>query len=202
MCICRPRSRRFFNLARAGINAFDLLECDAEFIFVSAGGDFRVRVGVHVRVHAHGDGRDFFQPRGDAIDALQFRLALGIERINTLPQGEFNFGLRFADAGEDALARVAARRDDALQFAAADDVEAAAEIRQRAQYGQIGIGFDGETDEVIHRRHGRIEFLEMLGQRALRINVKRRAEFAARATQPRRLRKKPFANITKIVHDV
>ena len=92
-----------------------------------------MRVGVHARVHAHGDGRDFFQPRGDAVDALQFRLALGVEGINALPQGKFNFAFRFADAGEDASARVAARRDDPLQFAAADDVEAAAEIRQRAQ---------------------------------------------------------------------
>ena len=128
---------QIFQLARAGINALDLLERDAEFVFVGAGGDFRVRVRLHVRVHAHGDGRDFFQPRGDAVDALQFRLALDVERINVLPQREFNFRLRFAHAGKNALARVAARRDDAPQFAAADDVEAAAEIRQRPQHRKV-----------------------------------------------------------------
>ena len=82
MCICNPRRRRFFNLRGAGVDAFDFFERDAEFIFVGAGRDFRVRVRFDVRIHAHGDRRDFLHARGDAVDALQFRLALGIERIN------------------------------------------------------------------------------------------------------------------------
>ena len=43
----------------------------------------------------------------------------------------------FADAGKNAFVRVAARRDDTPQFAAAHDVEAAAEVRQRPQHGKI-----------------------------------------------------------------
>ena len=126
---------QIFQPAGAGVNAFDLFKRDAKFIFVGAGGDFRVRVRLDVRVHARGDGRDFFQARGNAVDALQFRLALGVERVNVLPQRKFNFVLGFANAREDAPARVAARRDDALQFAAADDVEAGAQVRQRPQHG-------------------------------------------------------------------
>ena len=53
-------------LAGAGIDALDLLEGDAEFVFVGAGGDLGVRVRVHVRIHAHGHGRDFLQARGHA----------------------------------------------------------------------------------------------------------------------------------------
>ena len=94
-----------FQFAGARVDAFDFLERDAEFIFVSAGGDFGVRVRLDVRVHAHGDGRDFFQARGDAVDALQFRLALGVEGINALLERELDFLLGFAHARENAFAR-------------------------------------------------------------------------------------------------
>ncbi len=68
---------------------------------------------------------------------MQFRFALGVERINVLPQREFDFAFRLSNARKNAFARVAARRDDALQFAAAHNVEARAEIRQRPQNGKI-----------------------------------------------------------------
>ena len=134
-------------------------------------------------------GAIFFNRARDSIDALQFRFAFGVERINVLPQRKFDFLPGFADAGKDAPARVAAGRDDALQFTAADDVESAAEPRDRPQHGEIRIGFDGEADEMVHGRHRGVELLEMFRQRALRIDVKRRAEFAARATRRRRLRR-------------
>ena len=93
-----------------------------------------MRLGGHVWIHAHGDGRDFFQPRRDFVDAHQFWLALRVEAKNILPQGEFNLRLRLGRPGENAFARVSARLDDAPQFTSAHDVKAAATIRQRAQH--------------------------------------------------------------------
>ena len=79
-------------------------------------------------------GRGFFQARGDAVDARQFRLAFHVEGINAPPQRELNFALRLAHAGEHALVRVRARRQRPAQFALAHDVEAAAERGERPQH--------------------------------------------------------------------
>ena len=70
---------QIFQFARAGINALDLLELNAEFVFIGAGRDFCMGVGVHARVHPHRHGRDLFEAGGDAIDAQQFRLAFHVE---------------------------------------------------------------------------------------------------------------------------
>ena len=190
-----------FQPGRPGVNALDLLERDAEFVLVGAGGDFGVGVRLDVRIHAHGDRRNFLQPRGHPLDALQFRFALGVERINVLPQRKFNFVLRFSHARENAPARVAARRHDPPQFAPAHDVEAAAEVGERAQDGKIGIGFDREANEMLHRRHGAVELLKMVRQRALRIDVKRRAEPARERFHGDTFAEQFFADVTKIMHD-
>ena len=73
---------QIFQFTRACIHALDVFKGDAEFIFVSAGGDLGMRVRLDVRIHAHGDGRDFFQAHGDFVDALQFRFTFGIEASN------------------------------------------------------------------------------------------------------------------------
>ena len=77
----------------------------------------------------------------------------------------FTFGL--ADAREDAFARVAARRDDALQLARAHDVKTRAQIGERAQDGEVGVRLHRKADEVIHRRERAVKLLEMIRQRAL-----------------------------------
>ena len=166
-----------FQPAGARIHARDVFKRDAEFIFVGAGGDLRVRVGLDVRIHAHSNGRDFFQPRRDLVDALQFRFALDVEGINIFLQREFNLRPGFAHAGEDALTRVAARRDDPLQFAAADDVETGTKIGQRAQHGEVRVRLHREADEMVERRECLIQLFKMARQRPLRIDIKRRVEF-------------------------
>ena len=150
----QPAQAQVLQLARPRIDALDLLEGDAELVLVGAGGDLLVRVRLDVRVHAHRHGRRLVQARRHAVDALQLRLALGVEGINALPQGELDLAFRLAHAGKGAAARVAAGRDHPLQLAAADDVEAAAQPGQRAQHGQVGVGLHGEADQVVHARPG------------------------------------------------
>ena len=73
-------------------------------------------------------------------------------------------------------------------------------LGQRAQHGQVGVGLDREADQVLHAGQRAVQVLEMLRQRVLRIDVKRRAE------SPRqRLDGHPFAaklvpNVTKVMH--
>jgi len=66
-----------------------------------------VRAGVHIRVYAHGDRRNFFPARGDAVDARQFCLAFDIEGINALLERELDFRRGFAHAGKDTFLGVA-----------------------------------------------------------------------------------------------
>ena len=166
-----------FQPGGAGIDAFDLFEGDAEFIFVGAGGDFGMGFGGDVRIHPHGDGGEAFEAGGDFIDAEEFGFAFDVEGVNFLFEGELNFNLGFADASKDATAGVAAGGDDALQFAGADDVEAAAEVGEHAEDGEVGIGLHGEAHEVIEGGHGVIEFLEMITEGVLGVDVERRAVF-------------------------
>ena len=174
----QPAQLKVLQSRRARVNALDVLEGDAEFVFVRAGGDLGVGARIHAGVHAHRDGRGFFEPRGNAVDAVQFRLAFHVEGINAPPQREFDFRLRFAHAGEDTFARLRARRQRPAQFALAHDVKAAAERRQRAQHGLIRIGLHREADEVVQRRERAIQFFKMLRQRPLRIDIERRPVFA------------------------
>ena len=99
-----------FQFAGAGIDAFDALKLDAEFILVSARCDFRVGVRVNVWIYPHCDGGNFLEPCGDAVDAQNFRFTFDIKRINSLAQGKFNFSLGLGHPCKNALARVAARR--------------------------------------------------------------------------------------------
>src|SRR5439155_9321045 len=157
-------------------NVFDLLEGDAEFVFVSAGGNFGVGAGVHVRVHAHGDRRDLVQSPGDAVDALQLRLALDVEGINSAAQGEFEFRFGLADAGESAFPGRTTGRQHSSQFAFTHDIKAAPEVGDCAQHGEVRVRLDRVANEVFQRRQGGVELPEMFCQGVLRIDVKRRAE--------------------------
>ena len=188
-------------LARARVDALDLLEGNAELVLVGAGGDLLVRVRLHVRVHAHRHGRLLVQARRHAVDALQLRLALGVERVNPLPQGELDLAFRLAHARESAFPRVAAGGDHPLQLAAADDVEPAAQQRQRAQHRPVRVGLHGEADQVVHAGHSLVQRLEMLRQRALRIDVERRAELLGEGLNADAFAKQFVPGITKIVHD-
>ena len=196
----QPAQAQVLQFARPRINALDLLEGDAELVLVGAGRDLLVRVRLHVRVHAHRHGRPFLQARGHAVDALQFRLALGVERVNALPQGELDFAFGLAHAGKGALARVAAGRHDPLQFAAAHDVESAAEPGQHPQDGLVRVGLDREADQVVQAGQRAIQVLEMLRQSMLRIDVKRRAKAPRQGLDGDPFAAQALAEVTKVMH--
>jgi len=63
-----------------------------------------------------------------------------------------------------------------MQLPFADGVKPAAQLREGADNGGVGIGLHGETDQLLERRQGLVEAEEMVGQSLLRINVKGRAE--------------------------
>ena len=196
----QPAQAQMLQLARARIDALDLLEGDAEFVLVGAGGDLLVRARFHVRVHAHRHGGGLLEARRHAVDALQFRLALGVECIDPLLEGEFDIAFRLPHAGKGALAGVAPGGHHALQFAPADDVESAAQSGQHSQDGLVAVGFDGEADQVVHAGQGPVQVHEVLRQRVLRIDVERRAVFARKRLDGNALAAELLAGVMKIMH--
>ena len=94
-------------------------------------------LGVHIRVHPHGNWRLLFQPTSNLVDTDKLRFALSVERVNALLECEFDFLLCFSDAGKDAFCRVTASRYDALQFTAADEVKSASGVGEGSQYAEV-----------------------------------------------------------------
>src|SRR5580658_5901953 len=131
---------------------------------------------------------------------MQFRLALRIKGINILPQGKFNFRFGLRDTSENAFPRVAARGNDTPQFTCADDVEGTAQTGKRSQYGEIGIRLHGEADPMIQGREGAVEFLKMVRQGVLRVDVQGCAEFFGEPGDGDAFTKQIFPGITEIVH--
>ena len=189
-----------FELGGAGVERGNFFDGDAKLVFVGAGGDFFVGFGVHVGVHADGDGRDFLELAGDAVDALEFRFAFHVETVNAFAQGEGDFVGGFAHAGEYAFFRVPARGNGALDFAAADGVKATAQIGERAQDAEVGIGFHRKTNQMIQRRERVAEFGEVVSERFGGVNVERRAMLLGERGNGNALAMEPTVDVTKIVH--
>ena len=167
-------------LRSGGVDFFDDVEIDAEFVFTFSGGNIFVRFGVDVRVHPQGDRRDFPLFFGNFVDVVEFCFGLDVERVDPLLQsvGDFVFG--FADAGESAHCRIASARDDPEEFPARDDVEAAPLFGQKIENRKVGVCFDGIADHVIELSKSAIEAREVIGDRGLTVNVKGRAVFFSR----------------------
>ena len=109
------------------------------------------------------------------VDAFEFRFAFHVKTIDPLAQSEGNFILRLAHAGKDAFTRVAPGGNDALNLAAAHGIKAASQIRQRTHDAKVGVGFHGETDQVIQWRERGVETVEIIRQRLGRVDIQRTA---------------------------
>ena len=142
---------------------------------LAAGRNVAVRAGIDIGIHAQRDRRAHsFAPR-DAIDAGELRFALDVETQDALLERIFDFLPGFADAGEGAISRIAAGREDAKEFAAGNDVEPRAFPRKQIEDGAIRIRFDRVADQVIDLAQRRIEPSVMIENRARAVDIERRA---------------------------
>src|SRR6185437_8504819 len=78
----RALHQQIRQVARLGIYRFDFGDVDAEFVFAQSGGDIRVRLRVHVGIHAKRDARLNAAPHRDFTDEAQFRQRLRVEGMN------------------------------------------------------------------------------------------------------------------------
>src|SRR5207237_8355782 len=112
-----------------------------------------------------------------AIDVGDRRFALDIEAQDAMLEGVYDLFLRFAHASEGALSGISAGREHAKEFAAGNDVEPGAFLREQTEDRAIGVRFDRIANEVIDIAERRIEPAVMIEDRARAVNIERRPIF-------------------------
>jgi hypothetical protein len=177
---CKPGSGDAYarQARRLGVKRPRFLEGDAELVFLQPRGDVGVGAGIDVRVHAQADGRRGAHAAGDAGDAQQFAARLDVEAEDALLDGQADVRLGLAHAREHHLARVAPSGDHALQLAARDDVEAAAQAGEQVEDGEVGVCLHSVADEVRPIAQRPLEGLEGPGERRFGVDVAGGAELA------------------------
>ena len=156
--------------------------------------------GVHIGVHADGHRRDSLELAGDPVDAFQFRFAFHVKTVDALAQGEGDLVLSLTHTGKDTFARVATGGNDALDLAAAHGIKAAAQIRQRAHDAEVGVGFHGETDQVIQWRQCGVQAVEIIRQCLGRVNIQRTAVLLGQRFDGNAFAMQAPADIAEMMH--
>jgi hypothetical protein len=155
----------------------------AELVVAQAGGDVGVGAGVDVGVDAQADRRRAAHGGGHVRQAAQFRFALDVEAPHADGQRLLHLGACLADAREHDLPGLAAGGQHTVEFAARDDVEAAARTRKGLQHRQRRIGLHRIADQVRPAGQGALVGAHGVQHRLLRVHVQRRAETAGQAVQ-------------------
>jgi hypothetical protein len=164
-----------FHLRDGGIHLRHAADADAKLVFVFAGRDVLVRVGLDVGVHPDGDRRDLAHLARDFVDELQLRLGLDVEAVNPLLQRVADLLPGLADAREGAFRRVAAGLQHAEKLAAGDDVEPRAPLREQVEHGDVRVCLHGVADEVVQLLQRAVEPREVVADGAGAIDIDGRA---------------------------
>ena len=148
---------------------------DAELVVLQAGGDVGVRAGVDVRVHAQADRRTPTQRQRLGIEQVELGHALDVEAAHTGVQRLAHLGAGLAHAGEHDPRCITAGGQHACEFAAGDDVESAAGLREGLQHGEAGIGLHRVAHQVRPAAQRLLVGLQRRQHGAPRVHVQRRA---------------------------
>ncbi len=152
------------------------VDVDAELVLAEAGGDVGVGLGEDVGVDAEGEAGADVESFGAGGEEVEFGLGLDVEEEDVGVEGGVDLPDLLAYAGEDDFFEGGfVGFADALEFAAGDDVEACSLLREEAEDGERGVGFDGVADGVGTVREGCFEELEAVRDLPGGVDVERRA---------------------------
>ena len=87
-----------------------------------------MRVRIDIGVYAQCNWRACSFCNSDAIDVVQFRFTFDVEAANALLERILDFLTRLANPCERALGGIGTRGEDAIKFAARNDIETCALI--------------------------------------------------------------------------
>ena len=113
---------------------------------------------------------------------------------------EADVGLGLAHAGEDALRDTAARREHATQFAAADEIEGGAKIREVTEHGEIGVGLERVANAQVESVEAAGESAVVIRNRAGAVDVGRRAVELSDGREIDGLAMQILAGVMEVVH--
>src|SRR5271165_5571128 len=157
----------------------------AEFVVLEARGDVRMPSGLHVGIDADGDSwrpavagpsRRFFNK------SFRLRGRLDVELQNprlvaaapAVAQRLANFFAALANAREDDALTGDADVTEMLEFAAGDDVEAAAEAAKKLQQREVSVGLSGEAEKMGNAAQAAINFTKGIGDSAPAVDIRGR----------------------------
>src|SRR6266550_5225 len=151
-------------------------DTDAEFAFAESGGDVRMRPGIDVGIYPKANGCDAPHPMRDGSKQRKLGRRFDVEAEDVRRERSLHFGFGLANARKYDMARVAAGRNDARQFACGHDVETAAEPRENVENTEVGIRLHRVADKMWHRRKSGVELAPRAFERCARVDEARRTE--------------------------
>ncbi|OIQ67514.1 hypothetical protein GALL_509060 [mine drainage metagenome] len=183
-----------------GINLGRTRDRDAELVFLFAGRDFRMGLGVNVRIDPNGDRGDFAQRDRHLGQRAHLGLGFDVELPNTAFERYPHFLVRFANTREhDTLARNP-RRLGAQVFASRDHIHAGAQIAKGLEHRNVRQGLDRKAHQMRQRRKRLLKQAEMAGQCRGRIAVERRADCFRQFDEIHRLGVKHAVAKIEVIH--
>ena len=138
-----------FNAGHVGGAQVDVLHVrdgDAELVVLEARGNVGVRLRINVGIAADRDGCAHAELGRNAVDPLEFGLALDVEAADARLEREGDLAGGLADAGVDDLLGAEAGAKRAGDFAAAHGVDAGAEAREHLKNAGRRVGLHGIAD--------------------------------------------------------
>ena len=160
-------------------------DVDPELVFLPAGRDLVVGVGIHIGVHADGDIDRCTRGRGNMGEQFEFGHRFHIELADPRGNGAAHLVRGLADPGKHDVLRLHTGSQCAVQFARRHHVCSGPEISQSTDDGDIGVGLHRIADARVQpgsvERTGkpRIGF----GEHASGIDIDRRTRHLGNAGQ-------------------
>ena len=148
----------------------------AKLVLAHPGGNIRMRLRVHIRVHPQRDGGNLAHGRCDLGEALQLRRRFHIKTANPGSKRRLQLRIRFRDTGKDHPRRVAARLQHPRQLAAGNNIKARAFIGEQAQNGEIRVRLHRKMQLQLARQPVRQIRTELPTDGVAVIDIKRRTK--------------------------
>ena len=106
--------------------------------------------GIDVRIDPQRNRCHGAQLGCNLLQALELVGRFDVEAVHADFQRAAHVVARLANAGEHDAVRLPAGRQDALEFATRNDVEAGAKAGQYVEYAKVRVRLDGKTDQMRH----------------------------------------------------
>jgi hypothetical protein len=183
-----------------GINSAGAFIGDAELVFLLAGRNLRMGLGVDIRIDAERHMRLLAFAHGAGVQHFQFGFGFDVETVDAGVERQVHFGGCLADTGKhDAVGRNAGGQRPA-QFATRYHVDTGAQTSERLQHGLVRIRLHRVADHGVDIGEGFGEDRVVPFQRCGGIAVERCAHRLGYVDDGDVFRKENAVTIFEMVH--